>query len=236
MTAQWNRCLSYACGDFFCLLCDDDIYAPTFVEELLSLSEKYPSADVFRARAKVIDENGVICDIYPSSPEYETVYDYMWQKWCGARRQTVSEFMIRVSRARTVGGYISLPRAWGSDSLSVFSFGMENGIVSTISILVAFRSSGENISFSHKNDAMEKIRAAKLYREKCYVLISKCNNVNLKVVLEKYEPQDYNLRVFYILTNCTLSSFIKAAFSCHIGLKLLIKAWLGRLPRLLHAV
>lgn len=27
---SWNKCLSYAVGDYVCLLCDDDIYHPDF--------------------------------------------------------------------------------------------------------------------------------------------------------------------------------------------------------------
>ena len=56
LVAQWNRCLSYAKGEYFCLLCDDDIYTPTFVEEMLRLAEKYPNCNVFRGRAVVIDK------------------------------------------------------------------------------------------------------------------------------------------------------------------------------------
>lgn len=35
---NWNRCLEYAHGEFFVLLCDDDMLMPNFVSELLVLS------------------------------------------------------------------------------------------------------------------------------------------------------------------------------------------------------
>ena len=32
---NWNKCLSYANGDFFVLLCDDDIMLPNFIATML---------------------------------------------------------------------------------------------------------------------------------------------------------------------------------------------------------
>ncbi len=45
---NWNRCLSLAKGEYFCLLCDDDIYEPDFVEQMLFLAKTHPDTDVFR--------------------------------------------------------------------------------------------------------------------------------------------------------------------------------------------
>ena len=36
---NWNKCLEYANGEFFALLCDDDTYEPTVVEEMLKLAD-----------------------------------------------------------------------------------------------------------------------------------------------------------------------------------------------------
>ena len=232
LVAQWNKCLSYAHGEYFCLLCDDDVYEPRFVETLLALSEKYPGVDVFRARVKRIGQDGSLDSIFNSSPEYETVYDYMWQKLKGERRQTVSEFMIRTAHARAVGGYYSLPRGWGSDSLSTFLFGMEHGIVSTNDILAVFRLSGENISSNFKNDAEEKIRAAELYREKCRELISGCQDENLRIMLEKYEPTDFNTRVLFILNDCPPAAFVSIIRHHHVSKSLILKSCNERLLRL----
>jgi glycosyltransferase involved in cell wall biosynthesis len=227
LVAQWNKCLSYARGEFFCLLCDDDLYTPSFVEEMIALSEKHPLADVFRGRVKMISGDGKLADIFTSSPEYEATYDYMWQKWKGTRRQTVSEFMIRTSRARAVGGYYSLPRGWGSDSLSVFLFSMANGIVSTNKILVSFRQSGQNISSSSRDDAEQKICAAELYREKCRELISGCEDENLRAMLEKYEATDFDTRVLYILNDCSLPAFVRIVRRHHLSKRLALKGFLA---------
>ena len=224
LVAQWNKCLSYAQGEFFCLLCDDDVYHPDFVKELVALSEKYPAVDVFRARTKEIDIKGNINDVFPSSPEYETAYDYMWQKWKGVRRQTVSEFMIRTQHAKQLGGYYSLPRGWGSDSLSVFLFGMKNGIVSSTSILTCFRVSGENISSVFTDDAEEKMMAAERYREKSLELIRNCEDEEMRFLLFKYEKTDYMARVRYILSRSTFWTSLKIKHRYKIGLGVFLKA------------
>lgn len=160
--SSWNRCLELANGRFFCLLCDDDIYAPNFVEEMVTLWEKYPDTKVFRARANMIDGNNNIVDYYPSCPEFETVTDYMFHREKDLRQQTVSEFMIETEHMRSLGGYVSLPLGWGSDVASCYLFGKDNGIVSSQKVLASFRQSGINMSTAGKR-TIEKIDALNQY-------------------------------------------------------------------------
>lgn len=155
---NWNKCLEYAKGEFFALLCDDDTYEPTFVEEMLKLQQIFPDVNVFRARARTIDENNNVTNWYPSAPTFETCFDYMYQKLFGFRRQTISEFLHRTDYIKKLGGFTNMPRAWTTDSLSIFKFARENGIASTQMFLVNYRESGKNISSKHE-DAIAKIDA-----------------------------------------------------------------------------
>ena len=152
---NWNKCLEYAKGEYFALLCDDDTYEPTFVEKMLELAKVYPDIKVFRARAKTIDENDNTVNWYPSSPTFETCFDYMYQKMSGFRRQTISEFLYITDYIKNLGGYTNMPRAWTADLLSIFKFAQNNGIASTTNILVNFRDSSQNIS-SIAFDAIQK--------------------------------------------------------------------------------
>ncbi len=149
-SANWNECLRLAHGEFFCLLCDDDQYAPTFVETLLELSERHPKSSVFRSGVRIVNSKGEETDFYPASPEWETVEDYMWHVYRGLRRQTISEFMFRRSAMVEAGGYTPLPYAWGSDYLSIYRFALEGGITSTWERLTIYRDSGNNISSDQK--------------------------------------------------------------------------------------
>ena len=161
---NWNKCLEYAKGDFFALLCDDDTYEPTFVEKMLELASTYPNVKVFRARAKTIDEKKQTVNWYPSAPAFETGFDYMYQKLSGFRRQTISEFLYRTDYIKELGGYANMPRAWTADSLSIFKFAQENGIASATNILVNFRESKKSIS-SIYSDAVQKKDALLFFKK-----------------------------------------------------------------------
>ena len=143
---NWNKCLSLAKGEYFCLLCDDDLYEPGFLEEMLKLAQKYPSCNVFRSRVKMINGAGHVTDYYPVSPEYETVPDYMFHREKDLRQQTVSEFMLKTLHIRQMGGYMQMPVGWESDIASIYIFGQDGGIVTSPQSLVSFRQSGINIS------------------------------------------------------------------------------------------
>lgn len=169
--ANWNKCLSYAQGKYFCLLCDDDVYELTFLETMLELATKYPQCNVFKSRVQTIDAKGNVLTYFPSSPEWEPATDYLWHVAYGFRKQTVSEWMYRRSRMMECGGYQSVPMAWGADYLSSMVFGAKGGICATIKPLATFRRSGENISNSYSKHCKEKILGTNVYTEKLKTMV-----------------------------------------------------------------
>ena len=179
---NWNKCLEHAKGDFFALLCDDDAYEPTFVEEMLNLRNSFSDVKVFRARVKTIDENNQVLNWFPSAPTFETCFDYMYQKLSGFRRQTISEFFYETTYIKQLGGYTNTPRAWTADSLSVYKFAWEKGIVSSQNFLVTFRSSKKNIS-SIYSDALEKRDALMLFKTEVNTYQKKITDPALQTIL-----------------------------------------------------
>lgn len=168
---NWNKCLSYAKGEFFCLICDDDLYAPDFIETMLGLADKFPDCHVFRARAHFIDKEGKETDKYSTPPEWESMDDYLWHAFKGFRSQTISEFFYRTKRIKECGGYAIIPLAWYADYLSIFEFSKEGGIASTYRTLVSFRLSGENISSQDNQNIITKIEATNEFVDKVTRLI-----------------------------------------------------------------
>ena len=142
---NWNRCLDYAQGDFFVLLCDDDILYPTFVEELLKLTKKYPDCNVFHSPKCIINENGVVIREEELWPEWESLTDYYNQKKEHHRFHTITEFLYRTDYIKKLK-YIEFPVAWGSDDISVINFAKKGGIASASKRLAAFRVNDEHIS------------------------------------------------------------------------------------------
>lgn len=162
---NWNHCLEMAQGEFFALLCDDDVYEPEFLETMLSLTEKYPHCGTFRTRADFINAEGKQINKYASAPEWESWDDYLWHVTRNYRSQTISEWMYRTETIRSAGGYALLPLAWYADYLSIFRIAREGGIASTPKILLHFRQSGENISSRDDANTEKKIQAAMMYRK-----------------------------------------------------------------------
>ena len=170
---NWNRCLEYACGEYFCLLCDDDVYHPTFLEEMLKLTEQFPSCNVFRAKIQIIDKDGNVTGRFPSSPLWESCEDYIWHRTRGMRHQTISEWMLRTQHLRDCGEYVHFPCAWASDVESIYRTCVDGGIASSYKVLLSFRNSGLNISMRHNKDLEKKLYALVMEREQTIELIQR---------------------------------------------------------------
>ena len=60
LVAHWNMLVDKCDTDYLILASDDDIYDPSFLSEIDSLTTKYPEVDLVHARARVIDDKGVV--------------------------------------------------------------------------------------------------------------------------------------------------------------------------------
>lgn len=158
---NWNRCLAYAKGEFFVLLCDDDILNCNFVTELLKLTDKYRQCNVFHARKINKYINGTEKES-PLWPEYESSHDFINARFSKKRFHTISEFLYRTEYIKK-DGFVVFPMGFYSDNASILNW-IEDGIVSSEKILCVFRFSGEHIS-SNTNRAYNagKVQAAIQY-------------------------------------------------------------------------
>ena len=144
---NWNRCLEYARGEFFVLLCDDDVLMPNFVTELLKLANKYPQCNVFHARKIEKDERDGSMTETPIWPEYENSNDFVKQYFDGSRKFTISEFLYRTTHIVNIK-YKVFPSGYFSDDASLVLFTKEGGVVSSKTPLLVFRFSDEHIGSS----------------------------------------------------------------------------------------
>ena len=193
--ANWNKCLSYANGEFFCLLCDDDVYEPTFLESMLLLASKYPKCNVFKAGVQVVNTNGTVIGTYPESPDWESCGDYIKGVSLRKRKQTISEWMFRRNRMMDCCGYEAVPMAWGADYLSIIRFAVIGGIAATNDKLVTFRKSGVNISTVYNHNLEKKLLGTKIYAEKLKKMVeteSSLQNMGLESSIEKIRVFELN--------------------------------------------
>lgn len=157
---NWNKCLEYARGDFFVLLCDDDMLDKDFVTNLLSLSECYPYCDVFHSRTRILDnEIDVVKGVTPEWPEWEPFELFANQVLKGTKHHTISEFMFRTASIKGKGGYVVFPAGYYSDIASILRFSERGGICSYKEPLATYRKNKDCIS-SRADYSYEKSRAA----------------------------------------------------------------------------
>ncbi len=196
--ANWNHCLSLGSGEYFALLCDDDLYEPTFIEQMLVLAEKYPDCKVFRGRGRFIDTNGHTIDYYPACPEWETAINYLIDLEGGRRFQTISEFLYRKQHIVKLGGYSSLPIAWCADHQSVVKFGEESGIASSSEFLVSFRSSSINLSAPNEKHVREKVYAENLYTQWINKFSNAYDEEKRSILLAHRRKHERQEMIFYL--------------------------------------
>lgn len=153
---NWNRCLDLAHGEFFVLLCDDDLLMTNFVSTLLSLAKKYPQCNVFHGRRVCRDEVNEKIKEDVAWPEYETYKEFM-NGGGFDRAHTITEFMYRTEVVRIIK-YVVYPLGWGSDDMSLLKFIQNGGIASSSTCIAVFRMSDEHISGTI-DGAYQKARA-----------------------------------------------------------------------------
>ncbi len=158
---NWNKCLEYVRGEFFVLLCDDDVLMPNFVSELLCLAQKYPQCNIFHGRRMFYYEETGSFEMTESWPEYESYEDFVQAKVEGRRKHTITEFLYR-SRSIVKEKYIVFPVGYFSDDASILEIVKNGGMASSQEPVCKIRMSDEQISHAGKH-AVEKVRATIMY-------------------------------------------------------------------------
>jgi glycosyltransferase involved in cell wall biosynthesis len=160
---NWNKCLSFAKGDFIVMMGDDDLLEPDYLREFTDLIAARPDLDVYHCRSKVIDDNGKFLMLTPSWPEYENVLDNIFHRITERRSQYISDFVYRTDALKQNGGYYRLPLAWGADDITAFTACSEKGIAHTNKTLFNYRSNG--LSITTTGNAIIKMEANMGYEQ-----------------------------------------------------------------------
>ena len=161
LVRQWNHCLSFATGDYVVLAADDDLYRPTFCEEVIRLAEKYPQVDLIHSSVEQIDEEGRHLWDDSILPEFTSKYEYLnW--WLTGRSFTcIGNFAFRRTALLEMGGFMDFPCAFGSDIATPISLS-QNGVANTQQMLFCFRQSAQHLSadssrFKEKLEAISQL-------------------------------------------------------------------------------
>lgn len=156
LVAQWNKCLSFAQGEWVILATDDDIYHSEFLTTIDDGLTRHPEVDLYRARICHCDKQMHIEIIENGMPEKVSQEEFMY------RMQTdllggIPQYVFRREKLLSIGGFYPCPMAYGTDGVTPCFFAA-NGVAASAQVLVYFRNSGENISARGKY-VYEKIDA-----------------------------------------------------------------------------
>jgi glycosyltransferase involved in cell wall biosynthesis len=142
---NWNICLSYASGEYFVLMGDDDKMEPNYLDEFSNLIVRYPGLDVYHCRSKIIDEKSNYISITEARPEYESVYSEIWHRIIG-RTQFISDFMFHTEPLKSKGGFYKMPLAWASDDITAYLASTKLGIANTNLPIFIYRQHSQTIT------------------------------------------------------------------------------------------
>lgn len=154
---NWNTCLDKATGDFFILMGDDDMMAPNYLEEFYQLIQNYPDLDVYHCRSLIVDEEDYPKELTHSWPEFETIYENIYHRLRGERKQYISDFVYRTSHLNSQNGFYYLPLAWCSDDLTAYRACGSKGIAHINKPVFKYRSN--SFSITSTGNSQKKMEA-----------------------------------------------------------------------------
>ncbi len=142
---NWNKCLSYAQGEYAICLGDDDMLYPDCLRNYLDIMGKYPDLDIYHARTDIVNANNRLIDLQEDRPEYESAYSLAWHGFRG-RIQYIGDFCYKISTLRKNGGFYKFPLALSSDYVSAIIAAKSKGIANVRKASFVYRRNSNNIS------------------------------------------------------------------------------------------
>lgn len=209
MVQNWNKTLEYASGYFFTILCDDDTWEPTFLEEIILLSKKYENTNIFHSRIAIINESDEILRLSPTCPEYEDGIDFIMNRLGGYRTIYLSDFVVKTKSIRDINGFVDFPDGWGSDVFTWFKIALNGGIAYTSKNLFNYRVSQVNVSNSknvknkHKAVEMQYVMLKEIIVKHKFSIdkYSKAKSKILDVSLNKFKDKNKKFLFYQLLIN-----------------------------------
>lgn len=153
---NWNKCLSLTKGDYVICMGDDDKLLPNCLEEYVKLIEKYPSLNLYHGLTEIIDENGQFKKMQEMRPEREGMFSMIYSRLSNGRTQYIGDWLFRTDFLRSIGGFVNLPFAWGTDDMTSYLAAKEKGVANSQVPIFQYRESSITISRSGNYDMKYK--------------------------------------------------------------------------------
>lgn len=166
LAAHWNRCLEMTQNEtWIWVIPDDDLPSPHCVADFKSALSDGGSegVNVFVLPLRVIDSAGHILSRPKALSGRSKNYDFYLQQLKGeVQGSSLGENIFRREALMGRGGFVELPKGWGSDHATILRASAGSLIAPLNRAWFGFRQSGDNIS-SQRDDGAEKMRARVLF-------------------------------------------------------------------------
>lgn len=158
---NWNKCLSYASGDYVICMGDDDKLKTTCLEEYVRLIKQYPNRYLYHAWTEIIDENSNVIALQEPRPIEESAYSLLYYRWHG-RKQYIGDFLFETTFLKSNGGFYYMPMAWWSDDISACIAASKNGVVNSQIPLFQYRVNSRTLS--NTGNVVLKLKASEMFK------------------------------------------------------------------------
>jgi glycosyltransferase involved in cell wall biosynthesis len=205
LTSHWKRCIEMIQGEpWIWLLPDDDVATPECISTFLqAVSADCGNNKLYRFQTSHINGKGEILFDTITCPALESNIDLLLNKLQFTRSSSVAEYIFSKAKYDEVGGFTSLPLAWGSDDWLWIQLSQQEDILTLPAGRVLLRQSELNISSNLKDYTQQKFTAKYEFFDLVLgnvKLVDKIEHQNkfgvLKQVIEKhlfYEYRSYDL-------------------------------------------
>ena len=139
VVGNWIKCLSFASGEYFLLMGDDDKLCSNCLEEYAKLIDAFPQCKVYHTRTWQINPQSEIIGITGPRPVWESVYDNIYERIKLHRAQYISDYLYETQHLKSDGGFYKLPMAWGSDDISAYRAAAVAGVAHSEKPLFCYR-------------------------------------------------------------------------------------------------
>ena len=163
LVAHWNLLVKLCDSKYFMMAGDDDIYHPTFLEEIDKLLLKYPDVGAVRSRSQYINAKGEIWRKDGQFPEYQDALSFLYNRHSNCFIGGILNYAFNRDAMIRENQFLDFPLAWFSDDAAVMSMS-KYGICCTSDILTSMRISDINLSTQATEDlCIKKITAGIMY-------------------------------------------------------------------------
>ena len=164
-----NNFLSEARGEWMVILCDDDIFAPQFIERMVDNARHYPDASLLRSRNNRVDLHGQQIQLDPPSPEVSSPTRFILDLF---RPQSetfwvnLTGFMFRPEQLKALGGFTDLYAARHADRLAWTQLATLGPVICDQQSLCKIRLHGTSVSSALESGYSDAINATHIAERK----------------------------------------------------------------------